>query len=87
MATSTRFTSRDLEVMPEDGKRREIIDGDLLVSKQPDFRHQTVSSFVWRALQGWSETTRLGIAAYWRERAVAIVKPTIPTPQTRMSAS
>lgn len=62
MAASIRFTSRDLEVMPRDGKRREIIDGDLLVSKQPDFRHQTVCSFSWRILQDWSEETRRGIA-------------------------
>jgi Uma2 family endonuclease len=62
MATSLRFTSADLLVLPENGKRREIIDGDLFVSTQPDWRHQIVCSFAWRLLQNWNESTGLGHA-------------------------
>ncbi len=62
MTTSLRWTSADLDVMPDDGKRREIIDGELYVSRQPSFQHQIVNSFAWRLLQGWSESTGLGVA-------------------------
>jgi Uma2 family endonuclease len=60
MATSIRFTSADLEVMPQDGKRREIVDGELLVSTQPGGRHQTVCSLAWSLLHNWNEGTGLG---------------------------
>ncbi len=33
------WTSRDLELLPEDGKRYEIIAGELYVAKQPDWEH------------------------------------------------
>jgi len=62
MATSLRFTSADLEVMPQDGKRREIVDGELLVSTQPDGRHQFICALAWSFLHAWSETTGLGYA-------------------------
>lgn len=37
-----RWSSRDLELFPDDGKRYEIIGGDLYVSKQPHWQHQFV---------------------------------------------
>ena len=37
------WTSQDLELLPEDGKRYEIVDGELYVSKQPHWEHQFVS--------------------------------------------
>src|SRR5712691_3471187 len=42
MTTTPRFTSADLEAFPDDGKRYEIIDGELYVSKQPHAYHQLV---------------------------------------------
>ena len=44
MTTTPRFTSADLELLPDDGKRYEIIDGELYVSRQPHFYHQLVCS-------------------------------------------
>lgn len=32
------WTSRDLELLPDDGSRYEIIDGELYVTKQPDWQ-------------------------------------------------
>ena len=40
MNQSLRWTSADLELLPDDGKRYEIIDGELYVSKQPNWYHQ-----------------------------------------------
>ena len=37
-----RLTYDDLEYFPEDGKRREIIDGDLYVTPSPSLRHQVL---------------------------------------------
>jgi hypothetical protein len=42
MASSLRWTTADLEAMPDDGERYEIIDGELHVSEQPEFDHQRV---------------------------------------------
>lgn len=60
MATSIRFTSADLAVMPQDGKRYEVVDGDLLVSTQPHAYHQAVSFDLGFLLQTWSLPTGLG---------------------------
>ncbi len=40
MTTGLRWTSADLETLPDDGKRYEIIDGELQVPKQPHWHHQ-----------------------------------------------
>jgi len=57
-----RWTSADLEVLPDDGKRYEIIDGDLLMSKQPHWHHQFVSGQAFAELQAWSRQTGAGQA-------------------------
>ena len=36
----TRWTSDDLSLLPDDGTRYEIVDGDLHMSRQPDWHHQ-----------------------------------------------
>lgn len=41
--SSTKFTWEDLSAFPQDGKRREIIDGELFVTPSPSLRHQDVS--------------------------------------------
>jgi Uma2 family endonuclease len=60
MATTLRWTSIDLEAMPDDGKRYEIVDGELLVSKQSHYYHQEVCANVVTALGMWSKVTGLG---------------------------
>jgi len=63
MATPLRFTSADLDTFPEnDGKRYEIIDGELCVSRQPHFNHQKVCSRLCSKLQQWSEQSGNGEA-------------------------
>ena len=56
----TLWTSADLALMPDDGKRREIIDGELYVSTQPHFEHQSACLKIGAALDAWSSRTGLG---------------------------
>jgi Uma2 family endonuclease len=57
---SPRFTSADLELMPDDGKRYEVIDGELFVSKQPSWSHQMVCTVLASELHTWSRETDAG---------------------------
>lgn len=50
VSASTPFTVQDLEGMPDDGRRYELIDGELLVSPAPGLRHQTVGLRLYRLL-------------------------------------
>jgi Uma2 family endonuclease len=61
MTQSVRFTSADLEFLPDDGKRYEIIDGELYVSRQPSFGHQVICFGTGVALDRWSNETGRGV--------------------------
>jgi Uma2 family endonuclease len=61
---SLRWTSRDLEVMPDDGKTYEIVDGDLYVSRQPHLDHQIVCGKLLSLLEQWSEQARTGMPIF-----------------------
>ena len=61
MTTSLRWTSADLETLPDNGKRYEIIDGELHVSKQPHCYHQVSCSNANTLLGVWSRETGLGL--------------------------
>ncbi len=61
MATM-RWTSHDLDLLPDDGKRYEIVDGELYISRQPHWHHQFVANQVWELLQNWSRQTKAGMA-------------------------
>lgn len=63
MDTALRWTSADLANFPEDGKRREIIDGELFVSTQPHFYHQVFCGRLSGALDTWGAPTGAGLAA------------------------
>jgi len=62
VAPALRWTTRDLEAMPDDGgwKRYEIIDGELYVTRAPHIRHQAVGGNLHFELEAWSRQTRLG---------------------------
>jgi len=58
-----RWTSHDLELMPDDNsKRYEIVNGELYVSKQPHWEHQFICGQVFLFLQIWSNQTQAGMA-------------------------
>ncbi|MGF1569104.1 MAG: Uma2 family endonuclease [Nodosilinea sp.] len=54
------WTAADLELFPDNGNRYEIVDGELLVTKAPDWRHQRTSTRISTALDVWSLETGLG---------------------------
>jgi Uma2 family endonuclease len=60
MSTTTRWTSADLEALPDDGNRYEIIDGELYMSTQPHFFHQFVCSAIVYELRRWNKKKDLG---------------------------
>ncbi len=60
--TALRWTSADLETLPDDGKRYEIIEGELYVSKSPHYEHQRACSNLTEFLGVWSRKTKLGRA-------------------------
>lgn len=63
-ATETiRWTTADLELFPDDGKRYEIIDGELFVTRAPHWKHQKVCVRIGASLDTWSQQTKLGETA------------------------
>ena len=62
MRTALRWTSADLAVLPDDGKRYEIIDGELYRSRQPHWHHQRACGKLFAVLEAWSVHTGSGEA-------------------------
>lgn len=58
-----RWTTADLALFPEDGKRYEIIDGELIVTRAPGWSHQEVTGRIFAALDSWCQETGGGRAA------------------------
>src|SRR5947207_9904881 len=61
MSTAVRFTSADLALMPDDGKRYEIIEGELYVSRQPSSEHQYTCGELIYFLEEWNRGSRTGL--------------------------
>src|SRR5262245_41852954 len=61
MTTAPSFTSTDLLLLSDEGKRYEVIEGELYVSKQPHWHHQYTCGRLFRFLDEWNERTRLGL--------------------------
>ena len=57
---TVRWTSADLELFPDNGNRYEIINGELLVTRAPNWKHQKVANNVCVELTLWSRKTGLG---------------------------
>lgn len=50
VVASSPFSVADLEGMPDDGRRYELVDGQLLVSPAPGLRHQALALALYRLL-------------------------------------
>ena len=57
-----RWTTADLDLLPDDGTRYEIIDGELYMTKTPHWKHQRAQNRVFYELETWSMNTGLGVA-------------------------
>ena len=55
-----KFTYEDLQYFPDDGKRREIIDGEPYVTPSPNTKHQTVALSLAGALWSYLDENRIG---------------------------
>ena len=60
MLISTKFTHADLLAMPEDGKRREIVEGELFVTPSPNLNHQRISRRIGLVLANYLEANPIG---------------------------
>lgn len=56
------WTSADLELLPDNGNRYEIIDGELYVTRAPHNKHQKTCGRFFTVLDIWSVATKLGEA-------------------------
>jgi Uma2 family endonuclease len=61
LAHSLRWKSSDLEAFPDDGKRYEIIDGELYVSRQPHTLHQATVASTIGILHAWNRKSGAGM--------------------------
>jgi len=60
MLISTKFTHADLLEAPDDGKRREIVEGELFVTPSPNLDHQRISRRIELALANYLEANPVG---------------------------
>jgi len=54
------WTTADLELLPESSNRYEIIDGELLVTRAPNWRHQAICDAICSELRIWSQKSGSG---------------------------
>ncbi len=54
------LTVADLELMPEDGNRYELLEGELVVSRAPRLTHQRISGNVFALIRRYLEDNHLG---------------------------
>lgn len=62
--SSTKLTYADYELLPNDGLRHEIIDGEHYVTASPVTRHQRISRELFLAIQSYLDAHPLGEVLY-----------------------
>ena len=72
---SLKLTYDDYVTLPDDGRRYEILDGELAVSPSPTSTHQVVSQNLEFGLSAWVRAQRLG--RIWHAPLDLILEPTI----------
>ena len=63
-AFSRQWTADDLQDMPDDGQRYEVIDGELFVTPSPSADHQRALRDLFRRLDEYVERERVGEALF-----------------------
>ena len=64
MSTATKLTYEDYVLMPDDGQRHELIDGELFVVPAPATRHQLISGNLYLILAPYVRARNAGTVAY-----------------------
>src|SRR5688500_19108570 len=59
-AKQAECTSEMVRALPDDGKRYEVLDGELYVSPSPSWRHQAVLHRLFLLIHAYVEANRLG---------------------------
>jgi Uma2 family endonuclease len=85
VASGNLLTRADLDALPDDGLRHELIDGAFVMTPAPGLPHQTMSGALYRAL--WSASTGTGLRVIYAPFDVVlglnVVEPDIiVAPQT-----
>ena len=62
--SATKLTYDDYALLPDDGKRHELLDGEHFVTPSPNTRHQIVSANLFAALRSFVKERRLGLVLY-----------------------
>jgi Uma2 family endonuclease len=57
-----RWTVADLDLLPDDGTRYELVDGALFMTRAPHWRHQRTHNRIFFELEAWSMKSGLGVA-------------------------
>ncbi len=57
-----RWTTADLEVLPDDGARYELIAGELWMTRAPHWKHQEICGIIFHELFVWSQANGQGRA-------------------------
>ena len=63
-AHQTEWTAEMVRALPEDGNRYEVLDGELLVSPAPSYRHQAVLARLYDVIRPYVERHSLGWARW-----------------------
>lgn len=58
------WTREEVLALPEDGKRYELIDGELLVSPSPSWPHQWAVGALYRRVYRYLESNRVGLVTF-----------------------
>jgi Uma2 family endonuclease len=61
-AQQTEWTAEMARALPDDGKRYEVLDGDLFVTPAPSLRHQTAAARLWARIDPYVRAQSLGLA-------------------------
>lgn len=64
IAHERRWSVEDVWALPDDGKRYETVDGELLVTPAPRYSHQAISGGIYVALREWVAVNRVGVVLY-----------------------
>jgi len=60
VASAKRWTVEEVLLLPDDGNRYEVVDGELLVTPSPDVRHELASVELFRRLDAYVRPEHIG---------------------------